>query len=89
MNIVYAYMSGAVMMGLLVAGLFFFRFWKQSRDRLFFIFGLAFWIMAIERVAILLLGIGEPEQNNPLVYLLRLGAFLIIIGAIADKNRRR
>ena len=34
--------SGAIMMGYLVAGLFFLRFWQETRDRLFLIFAVAF-----------------------------------------------
>ena len=30
--------SGALTMGYLVAGLFFYRFWRESRDRLFLLF---------------------------------------------------
>jgi hypothetical protein len=68
------------------AGLFFLRFWYESRDRLFAFFGIAFWMMAANWA---LLGlIGPTEERRPYIYGLRLVAFLLIIAATADKNRR-
>ncbi|MGH3995692.1 MAG: DUF5985 family protein, partial [Pseudonocardiaceae bacterium] len=42
--------SGAILMGYAVAGLFFLRFWQQTRDRLFLIFGIAFIILGLQRL---------------------------------------
>ena len=36
---------GALAMACWVAGLFFLRFWRLSRDRLFVFFVLAFWLL--------------------------------------------
>jgi hypothetical protein len=77
--------TGAIVMGYAVAGLFFFRFWRETRDRLFLIFGLAFWLLGVQRLAIAL-SRGMVEDDTGL-YLLRLFAFLLILGAIVDKNR--
>jgi hypothetical protein len=79
-------MSGAIIMGYAVAGLYFLRFWRQSRDRLFATFAGAFWLLGIQR---LLLSI-HPEWNGEYesLYLLRLLAFVMIIWAIIDKNRQ-
>ncbi|MEW6157370.1 MAG: DUF5985 family protein [Verrucomicrobiota bacterium] len=83
---IHIFVSGAIMLGFLVAGLFFLRFWRQSRDRLFAIFALAFVVLACERVALLLT---QPANEiRPLIYLIRLFAFLLILGAIIDKNRK-
>ena len=41
------FLDGAIAMGCLIAGLFFLRFWRDSRDGLFLNFALAFWIFAI------------------------------------------
>ncbi|MGZ5432901.1 MAG: DUF5985 family protein [Thermoanaerobaculia bacterium] len=69
-----------------VAGLFFLRFWRASRDRLFALFAAAFWILAIQR---LLLSITRSVfEDQAIFYTLRLLAFVIIIVAIVDKNRR-
>ena len=44
-------LSGAIATASLVASLFFFRFWRQTRDRFFLWFALSFWIEAANRVA--------------------------------------
>lgn len=77
--------SGAIVMGYAVAGLFFLRFWRETRDRLFLIFAIAFWILGGQRLA-LTLSRGLVEDDTGL-YLVRLFAFLLILGAIVDKNR--
>ena len=38
---------GALSVCCLIAGLFFLRFWKETHDRLFFFFCLAFWALAL------------------------------------------
>jgi hypothetical protein len=66
-------------------GLFFFRFWRDTHDRLFAWFGGAFWLLAISWVA---LAVFNPiAEARPYIYALRLPAFLLIIVAIIDKNR--
>lgn len=79
------FVSGAIMMGYLVAGLFFFRFWRETRDRLFGIFGAAFWLLALQRF-VLTLGERNDTADIP-IYALRLLAFVLILYAIWDKNR--
>ena len=74
-------------MGFVVSGLFFFRFWRQSRDRLFLIFAMAFLVMAVERV--ILARTAPQAEYYAYVYLVRLAAFVLIILAIIDKNRAR
>ena len=39
--------SGAIVMGYGVCGLFFLRFWRTTRDRLFAIFSAAFWVLGV------------------------------------------
>jgi hypothetical protein len=78
--------SGILVAGDAVAGLFFLRFWLVSRDRLFAMFAAAFWILGIQR---LLLAVTRTIfEDQALFYTLRLAAFVIIIAAIIDKNRR-
>jgi hypothetical protein len=76
-------LRGAVAVCCLLAGLFFLRFWKLTRDRLFLLFCVAFWIFALNWV---LLALGGPLAEH--LYVLRLLTFLLIAGAIVDKNRR-
>lgn len=69
-----------------VAGLFFLKFWAASRDRLFALFAAAFWILGIQRL--LLAATRTIFEDQAIFYTLRLLAFVIIIAAIVDKNRR-
>jgi hypothetical protein len=77
--------SGAILMGYAVAGLFFLRFWRDTRDRLFLIFAIAFWILGLQRLALALTR--DMMETQTELYLIRLFAFLLILGAIVDKNR--
>ena len=77
--------AGAIVMGYAVAGLFFARFWRQTRDRLFLIFAIAFWLLGVQRLALALTA--EMLESQTAFYLLRLFAFLLILAAIVDKNR--
>lgn len=78
--------SGMLVAGYSVVGLFFLRFWKTSRDRLFAMFAAAFLILAVQRLALALTRSMVEEQSG--LYVMRLFAFALIIIAIADKNRR-
>jgi hypothetical protein len=77
--------SGAITMGYAVAGLFFLRFWQETRDRLFLIFAIAFWMLGLQRLALALSR--NMVEDDTVLYLVRLFAFLLILGAIIDKNR--
>ena len=79
-------LSGAIAVASLLVGLFFFRFWRQTRDRFFLYFALSFWIEAGNRVA-LGLAIGANE-DDALFYSIRLVAYGLILVAIWQKNRR-
>ena len=78
--------SGAIMLGYAVVALFFLRFWRRTRERLFVWFALAFAILAAERALLLAPG---SWTHQPAVYCTRLVAFLMIAGAIWDQNRAR
>jgi hypothetical protein len=81
-----SFLSGAVTLGFLLAGLFFLRFWKRTRDGLFLAFAFAFWLLGLNQGLIALTDI-PVEERSPL-YLFRLAAFALIIAAIWMKNRR-
>ena len=84
-NIANSVLSGAVAMASFVAVLFFLKFWRQTRDRLFLLFALAFGVDSIMRV---LLGLDQVKgEAEPFFYLARLASFLLIIAAIVQKNR--
>ena len=80
------FFSGAVTLGFLVAAGFFLRFWRQTADRLFLAFALAFVLFALNQaLASFLTVVIEPAS---LIYALRVLGFLIILAAIVDKNYR-
>lgn len=80
-----ALVSGAMVMAYFTAGLFFLRFWKDTRDRLFGIFAAAFWLLAFQRAALTITE--SPGSEQIFLYVVRLAAFLLILWAIIDKNR--
>ena len=80
------FFSGAITLGFLVAAGFFLRFWRQTADRLFIAFALAFVLFALNQaLASWLTVVVEPAS---LIYVLRVLGFIIILGAIVDKNAR-
>ena len=71
----------------LIVGLFFLRSWRDTRDRFFLFFALAFAVEGLNRIA---LGLTDPAQEDePYFYLVRLFSFLLILAAIVDKNRKK
>lgn len=80
-------LTGAIALGWTVAGLFFFRFWRHTRDRFFLYFAASFWIEAFNRIALGLLV--DNNETNPLSYVIRLVAYALILIAIWQKNRPR
>ena len=81
-----SFLSGAICMSCVTIALFFLRFWKSTRDRLFLFFAAAFLILMIERFVREVMEL--KTEWAPFVYLFRLAAFVLIIVAIVDKNRR-
>ena len=79
------FLSGAMMMGFAVAGLFFFRYYRRTHDRLFAMFGCAFFVLSLNRWAIALAA--NQDEPHTIFYVIRLVAFLLILVAILDKNR--
>jgi hypothetical protein len=80
------FLSGAVVMGFAVAGLFFLRFWRRTNDELFLAFMLSFWLLGLGQA--LLAFSDVPVEERSWLYLIRLTAFALILGAIWRKNRR-
>jgi len=77
---------GATAMGCWIAMLFFLRFWRESRDRLFGMFSAAFLLLGLSRFGLVLSH--DPSEGDTFLYWLRLAAYLLILVAIVDKNRR-
>ena len=83
----YDFLSGTITFGFIVAGLYFFRFWRRVGDPLFVWFALAFWLLGLGQAVLALAGVPVEERSS--VYLIRLAAFLLILFAIFRKNRAR
>ena len=78
------FLRGAVVMASLSVGLFFFRYWRTTKDRLFMSFGIAFWLLAVNWT---LPVVGGPLA--PLAHWFRFLAFFVIAVGVLDKNRRQ
>jgi len=79
-------LRGALAMGCIVVALFFLRFWRISRDRLFLILSVAFGIFCVHWVGLALQDPGSEARQYS--YIARLLAFLLIAVGVIDKNRR-
>jgi hypothetical protein len=77
--------AGLLLAGDLVAALFFARFYRDTRDRLFLWFAAGFVLLGVQRVTI---AAADLLPTDPIIpYVIRLVAFLLFLGAIIDKNR--
>jgi len=81
-----AFLMGFVAMGFLAAGLFFVRFWRETRDTLFLAFAVFFLVQAA--AATTLLGFERPNEGQT-VYFVYLVTLVLIVGAILKKNYGR
>ncbi len=80
-----AFLLGVIATTSLAAGVFFLRFWRDTRDYLFLTFGIAFLIEGVNRCSMLLLS--QPNEGTTWIYIIRLFAFLLILAGIINKNR--
>ncbi len=80
----YEFTLGLLVMACAIAGLFFLRFWRKTRDRLFAIFAAAFWLLGFNWLA---LAFTQQDEVRTILYCVRLLAFVLILIAILDKNR--
>jgi uncharacterized membrane protein HdeD (DUF308 family) len=81
------FLLGVIATASFTAGLFFLRFWKKTRDRLFFAFATFFFIEAMNRIVSLCFE--RPNEGSPWIYVIRLLALVILLAAILEKNYRR
>lgn len=77
--------SGMIAAGFLVAALFFLRYYRSTRDALFIYFTVAFVLLAMEKLAVLVVPDWFPEP--PWLFIVRLLAFIAIGAGIWEKNR--
>ncbi len=69
-----------------MASLFFLRFWRETRDRLFSAFALGFGFEALSRAALAISA--QPHDASLLIHLTRALAYGIILAGVLDKNLR-
>jgi hypothetical protein len=75
---------GAVIMGDVIAAVFFVRYWKLTGDRFFLFFSASFIAIAVSRVVV-----DEnlpPVGYEPFGYMIRILSYLFIIAGIMYKN---
>jgi hypothetical protein len=80
-----AFLTGAIAMASFVVALLFLRFWRGTRDRFFLLFATAFAVEGAGRSASAFLWLND---ENPVLYAVRVMAYGLILVAILQKNRR-
>lgn len=80
------FMAGAITLGYLAAALFFVRFWRNTGERLFVAFGVAFVLLALNQFIATYLEAGD--ERTVYAYSLRVAGFILILWAIIEKNLR-
>lgn len=80
------FLMGAMAMACGVIALFFWRFWRDTGDRLFALFACAFFLLGFTRVGLAYWH--ELSEGQTYFHWIRLAAFVLILVAIIDKNRR-
>jgi len=78
------FLYGMNTMGFLVAGLFFWRFWRKSADSLFIAFSAAFVLFALDQI--FHAGAMEPTSSYGWFFFFRLAGFGLLIYAVLRKN---
>jgi hypothetical protein len=81
------FLAGAVAMGFAVAALMFLKFWRRTREGLFLAFAGSFLLLSVNHAMLSLSNVPLEERSS--LYLVRLAAFLLIIGALWRQNRKR
>lgn len=89
------FLAGVTMATFAASGLFFLKLWKASRDRFFLFFSIACGFLSLERFLALFIGgafsplRSEASEFTIWIYLIRLLAFMMILFAIIEKNRKK
>jgi hypothetical protein len=81
------FVSGAIALAYVLAGVYFLRFWRKTRDRLFMSFAMAFWLLGLNQTIVSLVGV--TDERTGYAYVLRVIGFLLILYAIIRKNLAR
>ena len=84
MSLTETFLLGSLTTMFAVAAIFFWRFWRETRDMLFLAFSVSFTIEALSRIPLLLME--RPSEGAPWLYWIRMFATLLIVAAILNKN---
>jgi hypothetical protein len=57
------FLSGAIVLGFAVAGLFFLKFWRKTHDQLFLAFTLAFWLLGLAQALLAFSRVPVEERS--------------------------
>jgi Family of unknown function (DUF5985) len=87
MSALSVFLAGVISAGHALAAMFFLKFWRRTGDTLFAAFSAAFCLLALNQF--LAAEINIPREEQSWIYLLRLGAFVLIAAAILYKNLGR
>lgn len=68
----------------LVAGLFFLKFWRATRDPLFLAFLIFLVVQGSTSAAVL--SLAHPNEGNGIVFAFRLVSVVVVLAAILKKN---
>ncbi len=80
------FLNGVAATASLIAGGVFLRFWRESGDRLFLWFSLAFAMFAINWATV---SLSQPAaETRHYVYAIRLVGFVLILIGIIGRNRK-
>ena len=78
------FLLGFIAASSLAAGLFFLRFWKNTRDILFLAFAIFFAAQASSSAVVL--DLAHPNEGAGWLFLLRVLSVLVVLGAVLWKN---
>jgi uncharacterized membrane protein HdeD (DUF308 family) len=78
------FLLGVLATMFVTAGVFFLRFWMETRDFFFLAFAASFTVEGLSRIAVLFQP--RPNESSPWIYAIRLLASLLILAAILKKN---
>ncbi len=77
---------GVIVSLALTASLFFLKFWRVAHDQLFLAFAAVFAVEGVTRLYGLYTS--TPTDRVPLMYAVRLAAYLFLIACIVVRNRK-
>ncbi len=83
-HMIEGFLLGVISTASLAAGVFFWKFWRDTRDSFSLLFAASFIVQALNRAVLLLLP--RPNEGLPSIYLVRLSSFILILVAILRKN---